>query len=295
MTREASKTDEDESQDGLLRTIGYCNNGVLPGARVPFRIGDAQVGWVKPELASNLCAYSGVRKGKAGVILAEDRAGDLQTIARSMAEVGRFRWRGEAFDVRASVDGPVLAQLDRGALPAFGILAFGVHLNGLVLRPDGLHIWIARRAADKILDPGKLDHIAAGGVPAGLTPGQTLLKEAEEEAAVPPALARGAVEVARIGYVMERPEGLRRDLLVCYDLDLPESFIPRATDGEVESFALWPIEQALETVRTTDRFKFNVNLVLIDLFLRTGLVRGDQGHRLRAALNAASSTAGSRP
>ena len=30
----------------------------------------------------------------------------------------------------------------------------------------------------------------------------------------------------------------------------------------------------LETVRETDEFKFNVNLVLIDLFLRRGLVGG---------------------
>ena len=68
---------------------------------------------------------------------------------------------------------------------------------------------------------------------------------------------------------MERPEGLRRDLLHCYDLDLPEDFVPRAADGEVESFELWPIARVLQTVRDTDDFKFNVNLVLIDLFETT--------------------------
>jgi hypothetical protein len=39
-----------------------------------------------------------------------------------------------------------------------------------------------------------------------------------------------------------------------------------------------------ETVTTTDDFKFNVNLVLIDLLLRFGLVAGDAAPRLRAAL-----------
>jgi 8-oxo-dGTP pyrophosphatase MutT (NUDIX family) len=294
MKRETSETLNDASRDGLLRTISFCNNVVLPGGRVPFLIGRSQVGWVMPDFARALQAYPGVSGGpgvseaRAGVTLASEHAGDLQTIARALADVGRFRWRGEAFDVRAAAGGPMLGQLDRGALPAFGILAVGVHLNGLVRRPEGLHMWVARRAADKLLDPGKLDHIAAGGVPAGLTPVQTLLKEAEEEAALPPALTRAAVEVARIGYVMERPEGLRRDLLVCYDLELPQSFIPRAADGEVESFELWPLEQALATARSTERFKFNVNLVLIDLFLRNGLVRGDDGQRLRAALDSAS-------
>jgi thiamine pyrophosphokinase len=71
---------------------------------------------------------------------------------------------------------------------------------------------------------------------------------------------------------MERPEGLRRDLLHCFDLELPEDFLPRAADGEVESFELWPIGQVLETVRQTDDFKFNVNLVLVDLFRRLRMI-----------------------
>ena len=196
----------------------------------------------------------------------------LQPIARRLSEAGCYRWRREAFDIRAEPDGPVLAQLDRGALPSFGVMAVGVHVNGLVRRPDGLHVWVARRAANKLLDPSKLDHIVAGGVPAGLTPAETLVKEAEEEAAIPASLARQAIRVAAITYAMERPEGLRRDLLHCYDLELPEDFTPRAADGEVEAFELWPIGRVMQTVRDTDDFKFNVNLVLIDLFRRLQLI-----------------------
>ena len=150
--------------------------------------------------------------------------------------------------------GPVLARIDRGALPSFGIQAAGVHVNGLVRRRDGLHLWVARRAMDKHLDPGKLDNIVAGGVPAGLGLKETLIKEAAEEAAIPPELAAAAFQVGEIEYAMERPEGLRRDVLYCYDLSLPEDFVPAAT------------------VRETDDFKFNVDLVLIDLFLRLGLI-----------------------
>ena len=36
--------------------------------------------------------------------------------------------------MRAEAGGPVLATLDRGALPVFGVLAAGVHVNGLVRR-----------------------------------------------------------------------------------------------------------------------------------------------------------------
>ncbi len=79
-------------------------------------------------------------------------------------------------------------------------------------------------------------------------------------------------------------EGLRRDLLLCYDLALPEDFVPIAADGEVAQFALWPLARVLATVREGDAFKFNVNLVLIDLFLRRNLIAGDEAARLRAAL-----------
>jgi len=256
--------------DGFQRHVRSCNNAVLPGERLPFRIGAAQVGWVKPDLASRLVGFPQVLVGPEGVALADGAA--LPGISRALSEVGCFRWRREAFDVRAEPEGPVLAQLDRGALPSFGVLAVGVHVNGLVRWPDGPHLWVARRAANKLLDPSKLDHIVAGGVPAGLTPAETLVKEAEEEAAIPPALARQAVEVGQIAYAMERPEGLRRDLLHCYDLDLPEGFVPHAVDGEVEAFELWPIARVVQTVRDTDDFKFNVNLVLIDLFQRLGVM-----------------------
>jgi 8-oxo-dGTP pyrophosphatase MutT (NUDIX family) len=255
---------------GFLRHVRNCNNAELPGARLPFRIGREQVGWVKPDLAAKLGAFPEISAGSDGVTLADPAV--LPVIARQLSDAGCYRWRREEFDIRAEPDGPVLARLDRGALPSFGVLAEGVHVNGLVRRADGLHVWVARRAANKLLDPSKLDHIVAGGVPAGLTPAETLVKEADEEAAIPGSLARQAVSVATITYAMERPEGLRRDLLHCYDLDLPEEFRPSPADGEVEAFELWPIERMVQTVRDTDAFKFNVNLVLIDLFQRLGLI-----------------------
>jgi 8-oxo-dGTP pyrophosphatase MutT (NUDIX family) len=261
-------------QAGYLRHVCACNNAVLPGERLPFRVGSAQVGWLKPDFAAKLAAFPEIIAATDGVSLADAAA--LPAIARSLSDAGCYRWRREEFDIRAEPDGPVLARLDRGALPSFGVIAVGVHVNGIVRRPDGPYVWVARRAANKLLDPSKLDHIVAGGVPAGLTPIETLVKEAAEEAAIPASLARRAVPVATITYAMERPEGLRRDLLHCYDLELPEDFCPHAADGEVETFELWPIARVTQTVRDTDAFKFNVNLVLIDLFRRMGLIDSEE-------------------
>ncbi len=259
---------------------------MLPGGRLPFWISDAHVGYVTPSFADRVLAVSAeVSREARGIVLAAGAAGRLNEIAAAAGT----RSRHENFDVRAAVEGPVVAVLDRGALPDFGVIGVGVHLNGLVRRQDGLHLWVAKRAADKKLDPGKLDHLVAGGVPAGLTPYETLLKEAEEEAALPAAVCAGAVLAGRFAYNMERPEGLRRDVVYAYDIELPEDFRPLPADGEVESFALWPLADVYEAVSGSDEFKFNVNLVLIDLFIRHGLVTGEGAGLLRAALEEESS------
>ena len=252
------------------RHFDACNNAVLPGDRTRLLIGTDLVGWLEPRIAAALLERHAADAAQDGLVLRNPTA--LPGIAQDLAEAGFYRFRNEAFDVKSAPDGPALSTIDRGALPAFGVMAEGVHLNGLVRRPDGMHLWVARRAADKALDPGKLDHLAAGGVSAGMGPWETLIKESGEEAAISAELASQAKCVGKLSYSMMRPEGLRRDLLHCYDLDLPEDFIPCATDGEVESFELWPVSRVYAAVRDTDDFKFNVSLVLIDLFGRLGML-----------------------
>lgn len=259
-----------------------CNNAELPGSRLLFLIAGQAVGWVAPPVALALhglptveCLLDRVSLGNAAA---------LPGIARTLSERGLYRWRGEAFDVRAAPDAPALSQIDRGAIPSFGVQATGVHVNGIVWRDNHPHLWVARRAMNKLLDPGKLDHIVAGGVPAGLGAMETLVKEAAEEASIPPELAAHAVPVGTISYAMERPEGLRRDWLKCYDLMLDEHFMPKPSDGEVAAFELWPIERVFAAVRDTDDFKFNVNLVLIDLFIRQGLIIGQEADDLARRL-----------
>jgi thiamine pyrophosphokinase len=256
--------------DGWRRHIEAVRNVTLPGDYVPFRLGAAQVGWLAPSSADVLVAM-GLGHRDGAVVL--DDAARLPGLARGLAGAGRFAWRGEAFDVRAVPDGPVLATIDRGALPWFGIAAEGVHVNGLVHRADGLHLWVARRAADRPIDPGKLDHLFAGGIPAGLDRAATLVKEGAEEAGLDAAVVREAVYAGVVAYDMVRPEGLRRDRLHCYDLVLPEAVRPVPCDGEVAGFELWPIGRVVETVRGTDDFKFNVNLVLMDLFVRLNIMK----------------------
>lgn len=278
----------------LFRHIDACNNLPSPAHLLPFHLGPQQVGWVSAELARALTFlprdfhFEGRGVAMAGRLRSPGQRSDaLAGAARQLARQGFGRIRGEMFDIRAEAEGPVLGQLDRGAIPLFGVIGQGVHLNGLVRRADGLHVWVGVRARDKAVAPGALDNLVAGGIPAGLAPQETLLKEAEEEASLPAELAIQARRTGRLSYILANEEGLRRDVLHVFDLELPESFTPTPHDAEVERFELWPAARLLEAVRETETVKFNVNLVLIDLFLREGLIdpQGAEGRALRAGLN----------
>ncbi|WP_419896203.1 NUDIX hydrolase [Roseomonas sp. USHLN139] len=281
--------------DGFARHIAACNNLASPAGYLPFRIGAEQVGWLEPDLARWL-AYRprDFHFDAEGVSLPARlrsraaRESILADAAMGLEKAGYLKLRDELFDVRATTDGPVLATLDRGAIPAFGVIAQGVHLNGLVRRADGLHLWLGKRSRAKSVAPGQWDNIVAGGAPAGLTMEETLVKEASEEAGLAPELTARARRVSALSYVMKTAEGMRRDTLHVFDLDLPEDVEPVPHDDEVERFELWPIARVLELVRDSDQVKFNVNLVLIDLFLREGLIdaASQEGRVMAAALRA---------
>jgi len=262
----------------LLAHIHACHSAVLPGARLPLYAGAHHIGYLFPALARRLAEVS------ADVAVREDRVELAETALphlNDLAGAVGIPTRAEDFDVSETPGGPVLGVLDRGALPAFGVIGVGVHLNGIVRRAEGVHLWVATRAANKKLDPGKLDHLVAGGVSAGYTPFDALLKECGEEAALPEALAREARYIGMFRYDMEREEGLRRDAIHTYDIDLPESFAPCPVDGEVESFELWPLAQVAEVLETSDAFKFNVALVLVDLLIREGVYTGAKAAALQ--------------
>jgi 8-oxo-dGTP pyrophosphatase MutT (NUDIX family) len=270
---------QDNPFDRLWRHVEACNNIANPGQLIAFRVGGEQVGWLGAELARALAFFprdvhfDGAGAALAGRLRGEgQRTAALERIAASLAGRGHFKLRDEPFDVRATADGPVLARVDRGALPAFGIISQGVHVNGFVRRADGPHLWVGWRSKHKPVAPGQMDNIVAGGIPAGLSAVECLVKEAGEEASLPPELAAAAVPVGRLSYVMANEEGLRRDVLHLFDLELPEGLLPRPQDDEVERFELRPARAVLETVLQGGPVKFNVNLVLIHFALRHGLL-----------------------
>lgn len=267
----------------FLDRIAACNNADLARFR-PFHAGGVQVGYVYPHFAERLAAFPDVfRVDGHGVAMMPSldtpakRDAAIDRATRQLAAEGAIKgWRDERYPILPIAGGgfPVMT-MERAAVPHFGARAFGVHMNGFVRKPDGLHLWVGRRAKDRPAYPGMLDNTVAGGIPAGLSVLETLVKECGEEAAIPPALARQAVAVGAITYNYEADGGLRPDVQYCYDLDLPADFTPHNADGEIAAFMLWPAARVAETVRDTAAFKFNCNLVIIDFLIRHGLIAPD--------------------
>lgn len=185
-------------------------------------------------------------------------------------------WVGEQYSISTTFDGPSIMLLERAAVAFLGVQGYGIHLNGLVRKNDGIYVWVAVRSKSKPFWPGQLDQIVAGGQPEGISLMDNLVKEAGEEAAIEESVARTATFESEIRYCSQTHRGLNNDGIFAYDLWLDESFTPHNTDGEVESFELMPIGEMARITETTDDFKDNCNLVNIDLLLRMGLI--DQTH-----------------
>jgi 8-oxo-dGTP pyrophosphatase MutT (NUDIX family) len=254
-----------------------------PGAYRPFTIDGVRVGRIHDTVVRLLSDFPETFRVTQREVALAGPAGDLDgrsarvhEVLDRLSERGDIRpLRGETYGVSESWQAPVRLRMDRGAVPTFGVKSYGVHVNGFLRADDGLRMWIARRAPDKRIAPGKLDHMVAGGLAHGYSAAETLVKEAAEEADVPAALARTARPVGALTYVTEIEGGLRDDALFLYDLELPADFEPRNTDGELSGFELWPVDRLMAEVRDTEAFKFNVAPVLIDFFLRHGLLDPD--------------------
>lgn len=265
-----------------LDHIRACNNFDPSGFR-PFEAAGLRVGWVRHGHAERLRDFpEAFMVGETRVGLAEGlddfeaRTAAVEEVLRRLSAAGEIgAWRDEPYPVTPSRATPPPLRVDRCACPYLGVRAYGVHVNGYVRRPDGLYMWVARRAWDKMNYPGMLDNMVAGGQPFGLGLMENLVKECGEEAGIPAPLARSAVPVGVIAYDHQFEDGVKPDWQYCYDLELPAEFTPVATDGEVAEFMLWPIEQVAETVRETFDFKFNCNLVVIDFLIRHGLIDPD--------------------
>ena len=252
-----------------------------PSLRVPFVVDGRVVGSVARAHLPALAAWPlWLRVDDTGVaMLAAERDAALVSVNAALRAQGLIRaWRDETFPLFDPDTRAVLAHIERAATRFWGTLTLGAHANGYVADAAGqpTHVWIAQRSPHKATDPGLFDNLIGGGVPAGQSPLQALVREGWEEAGLQPDQLAGAVAGRVIRLQREIPEGLQVEDLHVYDLRLSADVMPVNQDGEVARFELLPVAQAL-ALAAGDTMTVDAALVTLDFGLRHDLLAPPPG------------------
>ena len=246
---------------------------------VPFDVEGHTLGWLRPSFADLLrrwphwfaCDPGRVRFAATPDTVA-GRTDALGEVTRALAADGIVRgWREEHVSVSHHYAAPELLRIERAATRPFGMMAYGAHLNGFTRRDGRMHLWIARRAPSKSVDPDRLDNLVGGRIASGFTVEETIRKEAWEEAGLPPALLAGVPCAGALRVEYSVPEGLHREILFVHDLWLPEDFTPRNTDGEVSAHYCLSVPETIEALLAGE-FTPDAGTVTVDALLRQGVI-----------------------
>ncbi|KAD3067912.1 hypothetical protein E3N88_35792 [Mikania micrantha] len=283
--------------DGFFQKISLCNRGSEKRSDfIPFVIEDQIVGYVHIGFADQLSKFKdvftitkdntyGSQSGhvtlQSALKTPESRTEALGNVVKCLGEEVFPGIRNELYPVTSSYGGSVYFSLERAAAPYFGIKAYGIHMSGYVEKDGEKYLWIGKRSETKATYPGMLDHLVAGGLPHGMSCAENVVKECEEEAGIPRPISSRAIPVGVVSYMDIDGYRFKRDVLFCYDLKLPESFIPHNQDGEVGSFKLLPVTLVRDVIRNTEFFKANCNLVIIDFLYRHGYIKPEDDGYLK--------------
>jgi 8-oxo-dGTP pyrophosphatase MutT (NUDIX family) len=259
-----------------------------PATRLPFFIGPHEAGSVALAHLEALQVWPQwfTINDSRITLTTPERDTHLAHINQQLHAQGHVRgWRDELYAITDLHTGHTLAHTERAASRFWGTLTLGAHANGYVADTTGrpTHLWIARRSLGKATDPGLFDNLIGGGVAAGQTPRQALVREGFEEAGLSPdqiaaAQARGVLRLHRLV-----PEGLQLEDLHVFDLPMPPGLVPQNQDGEVMGFECLPVQDAIERA-LGQHMTVDAALVTLHFAARHGLLidRSELLHLLTA-------------
>ena len=189
-------------------------------------------------------------------------------------------WRDELYAVYHPYHRGIA--MERSGTALFGVNTFGVHMTVYTYEAKELRIWVPRRARTKQTYPGTLDNSVAGGLSIGEKALDCIVREADEEASLPAQLVRSAAKpcgVVSYFLIRDKAAGGERGLLqpecqYVYDLEVDSDVTLRPKDNEVDEFYLWTVPEVQQALAHGD-FKPNCALVLLDFFIRHGVIQPD--------------------
>lgn len=192
-------------------------------------------------------------------------------------------WRNEKYTIHKKDKTPYF-MLERAVVAIFGVLTFGIHVNGYFYdRNSRLRMWIPRRSKTKATWPLRLDNVVAGGLGNGDGVDKTLWKELKEEANLDKSTVESHTKmVGCLSYFYfdkdldkckfdREEEVITSELEFIYDLEFPENVIPKINDTEVHEFKHYSLQELVTLLKSND-FKPNCSLVVVDFLIRHGYI-----------------------
>jgi len=245
-----------------------------------FIVDDVALGYVDDVRSARLAQFGPriFRVGDKAIALAEalrdepSRSAALADVAHALRAEGALpAWRDERYAIGVEFGAPALFHLERGAARYFGLRTFAAHVNGIVGIGKGTRMWLARRSVTKAVDPGLLDNLVGGGIAAGLSVRETVIKEAWEEAGIGERLAGETIAAGVVHVRRAMFDGLQRETIFVHDLALPADFLPANQDGEASEHRLVRLEEAARLAAEDggpDEVTVDASAVIVDYLER---------------------------
>lgn len=172
--------------------------------------------------------------------------------------------------------------VERFAASLFGLMSRGAHLVAYTVDDGETKVWVSRRSSHLYTYPGMLDVTVGGGVKCGVSPFETIVQEAQEEASLPEDLihqrARPRGVISHMSVTGEDFKGEKGlvvpDYIYVYDIELPHDVVPRPHDDEVEAFYCLSIEE-LQAAMLRREFKPDSAAVLVYFLITHGYLTAE--------------------
>ena len=276
--------------DAILQAIDARLRTALAQSPLRYRplvVDDLALGLIDDARAERLERFRDVFRVDRERVTFSDRLRDVDSRSKALADVtlglrseGALPgWRDERYAGKVAFDAAPAFFIERGAAHWFGIRTWAAHVNGVVGAGIRARMWIARRSADKAVDPGLLDNLVGGGISADKSVDATLVKEAWEEAGITADVARNARPCGIVHVRCRVFDGLQRETIFVHDLSLSNHFVPACQDGEATDHRLIDLFDAARLIANheePDKATVDASIVVLDYLIRHGAIAPDQ-------------------
>jgi 8-oxo-dGTP pyrophosphatase MutT (NUDIX family) len=246
---------------------------------VRFAVDGQTAGWLSRSRLDRLAAFArifvidaeGLSFAPAFATTAA-RTDAMAEVADALAAAGELTaWRDERYAVRAAFDAPPWFFLERACARWFGVRTWAVHVNGAADVDGAPTLWFARRSTQKSIDPGRFDTLVGGGIAELEAADAAMRREAWEEAGIAQASALAARRAGHVDVRHVAADGIQRETIFVYDLDLPAAFVPDNQDGEAIAHRRLTLDAAsslIAAVQGSDVTTLDAAIVTLDYLTR---------------------------